>query len=180
MNESFSSFAPISPSTVPSVPLAPSNAIIGVNERTDEWVYYASRVRPHYERMNSLVGQIAGLLILGQAKGCFDTYFEMSRTPKEQAQACLDELYALSVPITAASHLTHLRKAARQLYQVADDLNVAVRSTHELTLKLAQWLTQLKAITAVLHCAADPVVSMQPVAFEDACACCNVGAAAIS
>lgn len=180
MNASFSSFAPVSPGMVPSVPLAPSNAIIGVNERADEWVYYASRVRPHYERMNSLVGQIAGLLILGQAKGCFDTYFEMSRTPKEQAQTCIEGLYALSAPVTATSHLTHLRKAARQLYQVADDLNAAVRNTDELSLKLTQWLTQLRAITAVLHCAADPVVSMQPVAFEDACACCNVGAGAIS
>ncbi|MNR21995.1 hypothetical protein D3C85_1389270 [compost metagenome] len=130
--------------------------------------------------MNNLVGQIAGLLILGQAKGCFDTYFEMSRTPKEQAQACIEELYALSAPVSAASHLTHLRNAAQQLYVVANDLNAAVRNTSELTLKLTQWLAQLKSITAMLHCAADPVVSMQPVAFEDACACCNVGAVAVS
>lgn len=180
MNATLTSVGPILFGTVPPVPSALSNAVIGVNERTDEWVYYASGVRPHYERMNSLVGQIAGLLILGQAKGCFDTYFEMSRTPKEQAQACIEELYALSAPVTAAAHLNHLREAARQLYQVADDLNVAVRNTRELTLKLAQWLTQLKAVTAVLHCAADPVVSLQPVAFEDACACCNIGSTAIS
>lgn len=180
MNVSFTTFTPLPPSTVPPVTLAPSNAIIGINERTDEWVYYASRVRPHYERMNSLVGQIAGLLILGQAKGCFDTYFEMSRTPKEQAQACIEELYALNAPAIAASHLSHLRNAAQQLYKVADDLNVGVKNTSELTLKLTQWLALLKVITTVLHCAADPVVSMQPVAFEDACACCNVGAVAVS
>lgn len=180
MNGSFTSFTPLSQNTIPSAPLAPLDAIIGINERTDEWVYYASRVRPHYQRMNSLVGQIAGLLILGQAKGCFDTYFEMSRTPKEQAQACIEELYALSAPVSAASHLTHLRNAAQQLYVVANDLNAAVRNTSELTLKLTQWLAQLKSITAMLHCAADPVVSMQPVAFEDACACCNVGAVAVS
>jgi len=176
---SSTSFALLPQSTIPSAPLALSDAI-GINERTDEWVYYASRVRPHYQRMNSLVGQIAGLLILGQAKGCFDTYFEMSRTPKEQAQACIEELFALSAPVSAASHLTHLRNAAQQLCLVANDLNAAVRNTGELTLKLTEWLARLKTITAMLHCAADPVVSMQPVAFEDACACCNVVAIDVS
>ncbi|MBW1248746.1 hypothetical protein I7860_18835 [Pseudomonas tolaasii] len=156
--------------------LAPSavrlDAVIGDNQRSDEWMYYASCVRPQYERMNRLIGQIGGLLILGQANGCFDTYFEMSRTPKEQTEACLDELNAVVAPVGAVPHLNHLRSAARKLDVVAHDLNGAVRDAHRLSARLDEWLAALKSVSAMLHCAADPVVSLQPVAFEDACACC--------
>lgn len=155
-------------------PMASANAVVGVNERSDNWVYYASRVRPHYERMNRLIGQIGGLLILGQAKGCFDTYFEMSRTPKEQTAVCLDDLNSVIAPAGAIPHLTHMQTAARQLNQIAQDLHGAVNDPRELTAKLAQWLTALRSVSAMLHCAADPVVSLQPVAFEDACACCVI------
>ncbi|WP_025858309.1 hypothetical protein [Pseudomonas sp. CHM02] len=158
----------------PLAPMASQTAPIGINERSDNWVYYASRVRPHYERMNRLIGQIGGLLILGQAKGCFDTYFEMSRTPKEQTAACLDDLNSVIAPAGAIPHLTHMQTAARQLNQIAQDLHGAVSDPRELTAKLAQWLAALKSVSAMLHCAADPVVSLQPVAFEDACACCVI------
>lgn len=99
-------------------PMASQTAPIGINERSDNWVYYASRVRPHYERMNRLIGQIGGLLILGQAKGCFDTYFEMSRTPKEQTAACLDDLNSVIAPAGAIPHLTHMQK------QVLEELGI--------------------------------------------------------
>ncbi|AUG07928.1 hypothetical protein [Pseudomonas sp. S09G 359] len=67
-----------------------------------------------------------------------------------------------------------MQTAARQLNQIAQDLHGAVNDPRELTAKLAQWLTALKSVSAMLHCAADPVVSLQPVAFEDACACCVI------
>jgi hypothetical protein len=144
----------------------------GVGVRIDEWVFYAARIRPHYDRLNGIIGQLAGLLILGQARSCFEAYYNLASTPLDQVEECRDGLLSIRPPAQAAGHHRHLCKAAAQVEDIARSLRLTVNCPEELRLEIPRMVTALEAACAMLRCAADPEVRLQTIDFAQGCACC--------
>lgn len=144
----------------------------GIGLRADEWVFYSARVRRCFDQLNGIIGQLAGLLILGQARSCFEAYYHLGATPLEQIEACRCDLAAIRPPAIAADHHAHLSKAAAQVEDIARSLRRSVSSPEQLRLEIPRMVTALEATCAMLRCAADPVVRLQTIDFAQGCACC--------
>ncbi|KAF0251002.1 MULTISPECIES: hypothetical protein [Pseudomonas] len=146
---------------------------IGVGVRADEWVFYAAQVRPFYDQINGIVGQLAGLLILGQAKSCFEAYYSLASTPQDQIEECRSGLAQIRPPLTAVVHHNHLSKASAQVEEIARTLRRSVSNPDQLRVAIPQMVKSLESVCSMLRCAADPVVRLQTIDFADGCACCT-------
>jgi hypothetical protein len=145
---------------------------VGIGKRADDWVFYAAQVRPYYDQINGIIGQLAGLLILGQARSCFEAYYNLASTPLDQIEDCRCGLVNIRPPIIAVDHYNHLLKAAAHVDEIARSLCRSINSPEQLRLALPQMVTALEAACAMLRCAADPVVRLQTIDFAQGCACC--------
>lgn len=144
----------------------------GIGLRADEWVFYAARVRGCFDRINGIIGQLAGLLILGQARSCFEAYYTLAATPLEQIEACRCDLAAIHPPAIASHHHAHLDSAAARVDEIARSLRRSVGSPEQLRLEIPRMVAALEATCAMLRCAADPVLRLQTIDFSQGCACC--------
>ena len=146
--------------------------VVGVGQRVDEWVFYGARVRPYYDQLNGIIGQLAGLLILGQANSCFEAYYSLSATPLDQIEACRCGLLSLRPPALAATHHAHLCNAAARVQDIARRLRRSVNRPEQLRAEIPHMVAELEATCAMLRCAADPQVRLQTIDFGQGCACC--------
>lgn len=144
----------------------------GVGVRVDEWVYYAAKIRPWYEQLNGIIGQLGGLLILGQARSCFEAYYNLAATPLDQIEACRCGLLTVRPPALAKGHYTHLTKAAAHVDDIARSLRRTVNQPDQLRIEIPRMVAALEAACAMLRCVADPQVRLQTVDFTQGCACC--------
>lgn len=151
----------------------PTNANEGVGLRTDEWVYYSAQIRPYYDQLNGIIGQLAGLMILGQARSCFEAYYSLAATPLDQLEDCRSALAKVRPPAIAAKHFAHLSRAAQCVDDSARALRQSVASPEQLRLEIPRMVSQLEAASAMLRCAADPLVRLQTIDFGQGCACCS-------
>lgn len=146
---------------------------LGVGLRADEWVFYAATIRPYYDQINGIIGQLAGLLILGQAKSCFEAYYSLASTPLDQIEECRTGLLKVRPPATASAHYSHLTKAASEVDEIARTLRRSVNNPDQLRVAIPQMVSSLEKVCTMLRCAADPVVRLQTIDFADGCACCT-------
>lgn len=146
---------------------------VGVGQRTDDWVFYAARIRPYYDQINGVIGQLAGLLILGQAKSCFEAYYNLSSTPLDQIEECRQGLLKIRPPAIATAHYAHLTKAASAIDEIARSLRRSVNNPDQLRIAIPSMVLSLEAVCSMLRCAADPMVRLQTIDFADGCACCS-------
>lgn len=144
----------------------------GVGLRTDEWVYYSAQIRTYYDQINGIIGQLAGLLILGQTRSCFEAYYSLAVTPLDQIEDCRCALSKIRPPAIAAKHFTHLSRAAERVDDIARSLRRSVASPERLRIEVPRMVAELEAACSILRCAADPVVRLQTIDFGQGCACC--------
>ena len=150
-----------------------TNAEEGIGLRTDEWVFYSAQIRPYYDQLNGIIGQLAGLMILGQARSCFEAYYSLAATPLDQIEDCRSALATVRPPAIAAQHFTHLSRAAHRVEDVARALRRSVASPEQLRIELPRMVSELEGASTILRCAADPVVRLQTIDFGQGCACCS-------
>lgn len=150
-----------------------TNADEGVGLRTDEWVYYCAQIRPYYDQLNGIIGQLAGLMILGQARSCFEAYYSLAATPLDQIDECRSALATVRPPAIAAKHFTHLSHAAQRVDDSARALRQSVASPEQLRTEIPRMVSELEAASSILRCAADPLVRLQTIDFGQGCACCS-------
>ncbi len=145
----------------------------GVGERTDEWVLYSAQIRTYYDQLNGIIGQLAGLMILGQARSCFEAYYSLAATPLDQIENCRSGLAMIRPPASAAKHFAHLSRAAQSVADIARTLRQSVASPEQLRIAIPRMVIGLEAACSVLRCAADPMVRLQTIDFGQGCACCS-------
>lgn len=147
---------------------------MGIGLRADEWVFYAAQIRPYYDQINGVIGQLAGLLILGQAKSCFEAYYNLASTPLDQIEECRGGLLKVRPPVIAVEHYEHLMRAASQVDEIARTLRRSVNNPDQLRVAIPHMVSALEAVCCMLRCAADPMVRLQTIDFADGCACCTL------
>ncbi|AHF79395.1 hypothetical protein Sant_P0360 (plasmid) [Sodalis praecaptivus] len=145
----------------------------GNEERPDEWIYYASGIRPYYDGLNGLIGQIAGLLILGQAKGCFEYYISLAQEPLERVKEYQDGLYSIHVPVRSREHYLHVILAAELLFSCCKTIKENMNSAASLNYFLTEMVSDLKQASTLLRCASDQALKMQTINTSLSCACCQ-------
>ncbi|MFJ5296736.1 hypothetical protein ACIQAL_09450 [Pseudomonas sp. NPDC088368] len=145
---------------------------IGIGVRLDEWVAYCGQIRPYFDQLNGIIGQLGGLLILGQARSCFEAYYNLASTPLEQIEECRCSLLTVRPPAMATEHYRHLSKAAAHVDDIARSLRRTVNSPDQLRDEIPRMVKALEAACSMLRCAADPETRLQTVDFADGCACC--------
>lgn len=146
---------------------------VGVGMRTDEWVFYSAQIRTYYDQINGIIGQLAGLLILGQARSCFEAYYSLAATPLDQIEDCRCALSKIRPPAIAAKHFAHLSRAAERVDDIARSLRRSVASPERLRIEIPRMVDELEGACSILRCAADPVVRLQTIDFGQGCACCT-------
>jgi hypothetical protein len=141
----------------------------------DELIAYALVLRPHYDKVGRLIGQLAGLFILAQARGRFDPGFEAFATPLEQARECADALHSIAVPPAARRQHWCVCRAMHLIDEVTAQFTKSLRGTERVREQVAAWNDQLKRANTLLRWSSDRSLGLNPVDFSQAC-CCGAGA----
>lgn len=137
----------------------------------DDLIRYALAVRPHYDTVGRLIGQLAGLFILAQARGRFEPDFEAYSTPVEQARACADAVYSMTAPKLAWRQHWCINRAMALVGQVVDEFSHPLQGADEVRDQVIAWNRQLKRANMLLRWAADRSLGLNPVDFKQACCC---------
>ncbi len=140
----------------------------------DDLIAYALSVRPLYDRVGQLIGQLAGLFILAHARGRFDPDFEAVTAPLEQARACADAIRSIATPGSVRRRHWCLCRAMMLVSEVTDQFTNSMRGSDRVREQVSVWTEQLKRANTLLRWASDSALGMNPVDFSQAC-CCGAG-----
>jgi hypothetical protein len=143
----------------------------------DEMILYALQLRPCYSRIGRIIGQLAGLFILAQARGRFETDFQAVAIVVEQVEQTVDAIHAVKVPNQAERHHRHLVKALGLVRSVTDEFGSSMRTPELVRERLDGWTQKLKQASAIVNGAAVERLGLMPVDFSHACCNCGVNAA---
>ncbi|MCB9948131.1 MAG: hypothetical protein H6842_09920 [Rhodospirillaceae bacterium] len=145
-------------------------------------IAYLGTVRPIYDALGRVLGQLSGLLLLASTGGRsgLDLDRGMYRTATGQLGEAAERLRAVRVPAAAARHHARLAAIAETLGEVARALDRApVRRLDDHSLRPAAALVdQLSAGQRLLISVSEPRAGMTPVDFSGAC--CSCGAKAVA
>jgi hypothetical protein len=141
----------------------------------DELIAYALALRPHYDKLGRLIGQLAGLFILAQARGRFDPGFEAFATPLEQARECHDALHSITAPAGVRRQHWCMCRAMQLVKDVTGQFTTSLDGGERVREQVALWTEQLKRANTLLRWASERSLGLSPVDFSQACCC---GAAA--
>lgn len=144
---------------------------ITVNQ--DELIAYALAMRPQYNRLGRLIGQLAGLLLLAQARGRLDADFDAFKPPLEQARECDDAIRSITAPNGAKRRHWVLCRAMAAVNGVTDQFTHSIGGENEVRERVWIWSEQLKRANAMVRWASDSSLGMNPVDFSQACCCCS-------
>jgi len=144
---------------------------ITVNQ--DELIAYALAMRPQYNKLGRLIGQLAGLLLLAQARGRLDFDFEAFKPPMEQARECIDAIRSITAPAGAKRRHWVLCRAMTLVNGVTDQFTHSLGGEAQVREQVGKWSEQLKRANAMLRWASDSSLGMNPIDFSQACCCCN-------
>lgn len=139
----------------------------------DELIAYALAMRPQYNRLGRLIGQLAGLLLLAQARGRFDFDFEAFKPPMEQAWECSDAIRSISAPDGVKRRHWALCRAMTLVSGVTDQFTHSIGTEGQVRERVAKCSEQLKRANAMVRWASDSTLGMNPIDFSQACCCCN-------
>ena len=140
---------------------------------TDEFNRYIALIEHPYERLNRVIAQMAGLLILGHASNGFATYAQLANTPEQTLTETMDLLAHLKVPLKAQAHFKHLSLAASQLLHIARALHCNINNCATFNARVPEWLNELYNANARLRCIAIPQSGLMPVDLHNTCFCCS-------
>jgi hypothetical protein len=133
---------------------------------------YVVAIRPIYDGLRRLIGQVAGLLVLVHAGGRRDVLDLPEVSAARERWSDLEQrLGAIQSPQGLQSHFRRLEAAHATLGEVLHDLDFA-RLQPDWQQHLDRAGERVKRAYAFLQAASEPRVGMTPVDFSHACCGC--------
>jgi hypothetical protein len=157
------------------VPDAPANRLADIHTDRDELIRYAQKLRPCYDRLGRIIGQLAGIFILARFGKRFETDWSSVARVREQVCQTEVELHAVWVPEPARAHFDYLVLAFERTARVSEGFDANVRKSGLLDEQLDRWTRELKIAGAMLSAAAVERLGLFPVDFSQACCSCAGG-----
>lgn len=155
------------------LPAAPVDLLASITTQRDELIRYALELRPCYDRIGRIIGQLAGIFILARLGGRFEADWPAVSRVLEQTLAAEVELHAVHRPVAALRHHTYLVQAFERTAVVTRDLDACRLQPQRLHAQLDDWTRQLKLAAAMLSGAAVEQLGLMPVDFSQACCSCT-------
>lgn len=155
------------------LPTAPVDWLADITTDRDSLIRYALSVRPGYERMGRIVGQIAGLMILARLGKRFESDWPMAASVVEQARQAEEELHSAWVPAVARHHHGYLLQVLQRVQTVVCAFDQRMPAGDLLHAQLDGWTRELKLAGSMLSGAAVEGLGLMPLDFSQAC--CNCG-----
>lgn len=156
------------------LPAAPTDWLTDIITDRDELIRYAQALRPGYDRLGRIIGQLAGLFILARLGSRFEADWPAVASVVEQSRHAEAVLHAVQAPAVAARHHAYVLQALRKVMGVVRGLDALLPSTQPLCELLDGWTRELQLAGAMLRGAAAESLGLMPVDFSQAC--CNCGA----
>ncbi len=154
------------------LPTAPVDWMADISTHSDELIRYAQELRPCYDRLGRIIGQLAGLFILARLGGRFETDWSAVAKVVEQTRNTETELHAVHIPTVARRHHAYLVQAFERTAAVTQGFQASLRQPQRLHEQLDDWTRQLKLAAAMLSGAAVERLGLMPVDFSQACCSC--------
>jgi hypothetical protein len=155
------------------VPPAPQDWLADIETDHDDLIRYAQQLRPCYDRIGRIVGQLAGLIILARLGARFETDWTAVARVVEQTAQNEDALHAVWVPVSARRHHAYLLQALQKTATVTRSFDAALRQPQRLRDQLDIWTRELKQVGVMLGRAAVERLGLLPVDFSQACCNCS-------
>lgn len=162
------------------LPCAPGDWMAGIQTDRDELIRYAQALRPSYDRLGRIIGQLAGLFILARLSGQFTADWAAVARVVEQVGHTEPELRAVRVPSVAARHHAYLVHAFDKVAGVTRAFDRTLHEPGRLHERLDAWTRELKLAGAMLSGAAVERLGLMPVDFSQACCSCAASPASSS
>jgi hypothetical protein len=159
------------------VPEPALDPLADIQTDRDEMILYALQLRPCYNRIGRIIGQLGGLFILAQMRGRFETDFQAVAIVIEQVGQTADAIHAVKIPAQAERHHRHLVKALGLVRSVTAEFGGSMRTPELVRQRLDDWTQKLKQASAMVNGAASERLGLLPVDFSHACCNCGVNAA---
>jgi hypothetical protein len=140
--------------------------------RTDEWHQYIATIKPTYDHLIRLAGQVSGMLILSESESRLEVLLSMPLSLSEQADEIKGSLLRIKPPMVGVDHFQHLLSSALKLTSLASTLEAQTSCGTDPS-ETHIWHGALAEALDLLKCASDPWSGLQPVQFEGCCACCT-------
>jgi hypothetical protein len=148
-------------------------ALLVLGFRDDEMIAYLSAVRPIYDALKRCLGQLAGLLLLFQAKGLDRNRGELlMSTVRQQLAETGERIRALGAPAGASFHYGRLSNLSRGLKAVGEKLDRTIDLVDPGSADLDAVMDALFSIQRGLLETAEPRAGLAPVDFAAACCTC--------
>jgi hypothetical protein len=156
------------------LPGAPSNWLVDMQTNRDDLIRYAEKLRPCYDRLGRIIGQLAGLFILARFSGRFETDWTAVARVLEQTLQNEADMRAVWVPKIAQAHYDYLLLAFQKTAAVTRGFDANLRRSNLMHEQLDSWTRELKLAGAILSRAAAEKLGLLPVDFSQACCSCVV------
>lgn len=157
----------------PSAPLEASGLDLAVRDGAS--TRYELAVRPVYEHLRRVIGQISGLIILQRMGGGSDLLDLPEVAALHERMSCLDDaLASLSVPGPLEHHADRLRLSNRSCRTAAAELADAARGKDPAA-ALDRAGESIRLAYAALQAASDVRAGLLMVDFSHACCSCSIG-----
>jgi hypothetical protein len=154
----------------------PLDLAVGTPFDRDDLLAYAQALRPAYDRLGRVIGQLAGLFILARLGSCLEADWPTVELVRDQAHLTATELHAIKPPSLASQHHKALLVAMRQTAEVVDAFGKRLPRSEGLGEQLDHWTRQLQVVGRTLSGCAVEALGLMPLDFSQAC--CNCGNAA--
>lgn len=139
----------------------------------DDLVAYALAVRPLYDQLGRLIGQLGGLCLMAQLKGRFEPDFDAVTPARERAGECADAIRSITAPRTAVRRHWALCRAIVIVNEVVVGFAKAQLGADRTSGQISRLTEQLKRANALVRWASDGSLGLNPIDFGQACCCCK-------
>ena len=154
------------------LPMAPTDWLADIGTDNDDLIRYVEKLRPCYDRLGRIIGQLAGLFVLARFGGRFETDWTAVTRVLEQTSQTEADMRAVWVPKIAQQHYAYLLLAFSKTAAVTRGFNADLRRSNVLNEQLDSWTRELKLAGAMLSRAAAEKLGLLPVDFSQACCNC--------
>jgi hypothetical protein len=154
------------------LPRSPPNLMAGIQTDREDLISYARALRPSYDRLGRIIGQLAGLFILARLSGRFTADWEAVTRVIDQVNHTEGDLRAVCAPAGAVQHYAVLLQVFDKVAGVTRSFNKTLNGRGRLSERLDEWTRELKLAGAMLSGAAVERLGLLPVDFSQACCSC--------
>ncbi len=154
------------------LPAPPTDWLAGIDTDRDELIRYALELRPGYDRLGRIIGQLAGLFILARLGARFESDWSAVARVVEQTRHAEPALRAVRAPVVARQHHAYLVRAFDKVSAITHGFDAVLRTPQTLRDRLDGWTLELKLAGAMLSGAAIERLGLMPVDFSQACCNC--------